>query len=736
MLLVGGWAAFSAILSKTSYIKYKEALALDFPTYFPLFVFALTPLALSHYLTFDDLQARLNLFLIVALFAVFYLKAAQTACLNREGPSLWSTRLQKFLALPLRKQLWILFLAALVLYNGGSLLMMSNGVSFSGDEPHYLLITHSLLFDRDFDLANNYGRQDYTKYMGPLPVLRPHAIPGLKTGSQYSFHSPGVSILLLPFYALGSFFGRIGLIFFLRFGMSLFGALLGLELYLFALQEWRKERLALGLWFLFGFTAPVFFYSIHVYPEIIIALFSFTVFRFFRFSPLLSKPKLLLCGLLLSLFIWFHALKYFFLLGPLFLYCLWVLIKKHKIRSGLAYFLASPVLIIVLYFWFQYSLYGSLNPTSVSWQGAMDSQQSLGFIKSLLTGIPFRFRIETLAGYFLDQRDGLLFYAPIYFFAFFGLVEIIRRKSRDALWLLFITAPYVLVSAFLTQRTGYAPQARPLAAVNWGLAILLGYFLASNAKKIFAFLLNFAAGLSLLFVWLLCQNPLALYQETTVGTTERAGDLFSLISNLHLRLSSVLPSFLKIEEWRWLPNLIWPALILLFIAAYLLVPRHDLKLKFGHHLALTGIGLALFFGWFVFYPRVVLMSPRKAELRTGEKLTFYSLSRVALMREPGRFALLEDNRDYNFYFTSWRTIGKLKIEFGSANGDYELRLSFFDKVQFEEKTEREIKAKIFVSPPAYRWNKNNLYRISIHLEKKSEVRTVRNPYLFAIQTVR
>lgn len=735
LLLLLVWGLFSQWLVKSCGIKYKEALALDYQTYLPLLSFILTPLALLHYLTFDDLQERLKLFLLAVIFAVFYLKAVQSLHLSREKQTVWRRLSEKFFALSLRKRILLLFLAALLVYNAGAALMNSNGVTFSGDEPHYLLIAHSLLHDKDIDLANNYAQQDYAKYMAPGTFIRAHTIPGAKLNSQYSFHSPGISLLMLPFYALGSLFGLNGILFFVRLGMSIFGALLGIQLYLYARQEWRREKLALGLWFMFSFTSPVFFFSIHVYPELIACLFSLTAFRLIRFSSVLAKPRLLLLGFLISSFLWFHALKYLPIMGPLFLYGLWVLFKKQKGR-GLAYFLALAGANLAFYFYFQYSLYGSLNPTSVTWQGAMDGQQTLNFLKEILAGIPFRFRWETLAGYFLDQRDGLLFYGPIYFFALLGLVEMARKKGKDFLLLLFITAPYVLFYAFAAQRAGYSPQARPIMAVMWGIAIGLGYFLAYNAKTIFSYLLNFAIALSLLFVWILLQNPLALLQPTTVGTTERGGDLFYRISNLHFYLPNWLPSYIKVEEWRWLPNFAWLGVLVVFLAAYLLVRKHEFSIKFSRHLVLTFCGLAVFFAWFVFYPRTAPYPPVKASLPSGDKLTFYGLSRVALMREPAKFSLLEDNRDYDFTFVSWRKIQKLKVEFGSLAGDYLLRLRFFDQPVMEEKTGKEVRTAVFESPPAYHRKNLFLYKVSIHLERQSDVRTVLNPYVFAIRPVR
>jgi hypothetical protein len=389
--------------------------------------------------------------------------------------------------------------------------------------------------------------------------------------------------------------------------------------------------------------------------------------------------------------------------------------KKHQKRRELLYFFVGPVFMTALYFSFQYSLYGSLSLSAISWKGVMSGGESLSYIENIISGIPLRFRLETLAGYFFDQRDGLLFYAPLFFFAFLGMIEMAWRKTKDFFWLLFLAAPYVLSSAFLTQRSGYAPQARPLVAVFWSAVIFLGYFLTENRKKVFSCFFSGAAILSFLVVYLLLLSPSALYQETTSGTTQRAGSLFLEMSNLHFQLPNFLPSYLKVENGHWLPNYIWLGVFALFIVAYVLVPRHYFSLKFPVHVILVAAIISGFFLWQVYSPRITLINPVRAAFPSGERLAFHSLSYVARMVEPGRFHLLEDNRFYNFYFTSRRKIEKLKVEFGSTDGDYGLEISFFDKAFYKGGTAKELRTEIFPSPPFYRFKNSYLYRVTIYL---------------------
>ena len=72
------------------------------------------------------------------------------------------------------------------------------------------------------------------------------------------------------------------LILLLRFGMSLIGALFVLQLYRFVLRETGNEQAALWVFALALLTTPIYFYSIHIYPELIVALLSFLAFRMLR----------------------------------------------------------------------------------------------------------------------------------------------------------------------------------------------------------------------------------------------------------------------------------------------------------------------------------------------------------------------------------------------------------------------------------------------------------------------
>ncbi|OGD31473.1 MAG: hypothetical protein A2V45_09720 [Candidatus Aminicenantes bacterium RBG_19FT_COMBO_58_17] len=733
-ILVAFWALYARAVSRLLARRESEVLEQDFLTYLPLLFLSLTPLTLRHYIGSADLGTRLTLFLFAIAVAIAYLKAVQISRWSETKAPFWQAWSRKFTALSTRKRVIVLFLGSLLAFNTGTFLLVADGVTFSGDEPHYLLIVHSLLRDGDFDLANNYEQRDYAGFMMFEGKIGAHVVPGAKPGSRYSFHSPGVAFLMLPFYALSALIKGRALVFFIRLGMSLWGAIFAVQVYLFARSEWQKDNLALKLWFLTSFTTPAFFYSFHVYPEIVVAALSLAVFRILRFSPTLTWKRAALCGLFLGSFFWFHALKYIALFIPLFLYGLWVLRKRPRTRLPLLSYLLAAAAVIFLYLQFQHALYGTYSLSTVSWAAQMTDtgEEFIRFAKTLLFKIPLPDRWETLAGYFLDQRDGLFFYAPIFFFALFGAVEMFRRKKGDFWLVLGLTAPYVLLSAFLTQRTGYAPQARPLVSVIWGLTICLGYFLIHNRKTILSYVFNFAAALSLLFVFLLLKSPRNLYQETTRGPHERGGGLFFSLSNLHFQLTDFLPSYIKSGEGAWLPNIIWPAILVLLIGTYVITKRRPITLKASTQTLLACTGVAVFFVWIVLYPRLVLRQPTPTALGLGKKVTFYSLSRSARMIDPGRFRLREDGRSYRFFLTTERQIEELRISLGSTQGGYDYSIGLFDEVLVRGRTIREIQELRLPELRRYRLGKQSFYTIILELGKGTEARTELHPYVFEL----
>ncbi len=127
----------------------------------PVLAFLFSPLLFADYWARDDFRERLLLLGLFVLLAVVYLKISEWAGLERKRPFAPSVLLKRFLKTPLKRRLVLMGAAAFVLYAACTLLLVREGLTFSGDEPNYLMTTHSLVYDRDINVYNNYLHKDY-----------------------------------------------------------------------------------------------------------------------------------------------------------------------------------------------------------------------------------------------------------------------------------------------------------------------------------------------------------------------------------------------------------------------------------------------------------------------------------------------------------------------------------------------------------------------------------------------
>ncbi|TET22780.1 MAG: hypothetical protein E3J76_04515 [Candidatus Aminicenantes bacterium] len=732
-LLSCSWMFFVYLDSKLFKVSQSSSLRENFLPYLPFSLFLFTPLLLEHYLNKEDLIIRLNIMASLVFLFFIYLKLLQ---LNRnlKGKAYLEKWLLKFSRLSLKKKLFILFTLAFVIYNGCAFILVSKGITFSGDEPYYLLTTHSLYQDKDINVANNYADKDYfhfySKEQNPKFELGIYARAG-KKGRQYlySINLSGVSVLMLPYYWLSQFFEGKALTYILKCGLSIWAVLLGLQLYLFSREVWNKERISLLLWFLYSFTSPVLFYSIHIYPEIPIALFSFYIFRKVCSKNPLSLFHYYFLGFILSLFLWF-GLKYNMIFWPLLLVSVYFLFKEHKAGLKIFCFLAFPLVSLGFFYLYIYQLYGSFYPFSI-YEGVMTPEKMFAF-KEMMLKIPVLLRIDTFLDFFLDQRDGLLLYSPIYFFSFLGLVEVFRRSKKIFLALLFISLPLILNYAFFSHRQGYCPQGRVLTPISWVGALLIGYFIVYNRKKLYSFLFGLFSLVSLVAVLILLKNPVFLYQPTTHEVGLRAGDMFVHLSNIYIFLPNILPSFIKVNNLAYLPNYFWILGIIAFVLIYIFIKKEiHLKKYFSHFFSIFLL-LVFFFLW-VLYPRSVLYPTRTFRYSSQKAMGFYlfPMGRGVVAKKMAEFYLHREN-SYKILFSSRTKLEKIKFTFGSEKGEYEVRLSFFDLSIFDGKTSYEKKELIFSPSAYYPFKKLFLYEININLKKLSSESMPVDPYFFQV----
>jgi hypothetical protein len=297
------------------------------------------------------------------------------------------------------------------------------GLIPGGDEPHYLVITQSLLKDGDLKIENNHTQGDYREYFPGR--LAPDFLRRGTNGQIYSVHAPGLPAVVAPAFAL---FGYSGVAVFLSIVAAIGTALL-----------WRASYLLTGSsgaawfgWAAGALTVPFFFQSFAVYPDGIGA-----TFVLFAVLPLVEEPRHIgkarwfAIGVDLALLPWLHT-RFAVLAAAMGVTLALRLIGSPEGRSRLAVLVAAPLVSAPAWFGFFRAIYGTFNP-SAPYGGDTQSTPA-----NILNG---------MSALFFDQQFGVLPYAPVYAVCIGGLVALGRRRPRLALELLAIVVPYLLVTS-------------------------------------------------------------------------------------------------------------------------------------------------------------------------------------------------------------------------------------------------------------------------------------------------
>jgi hypothetical protein len=398
-----------------------------------------------------------------------------------------------------------------------------------------------------------------------------------------------------------------------------------------------------------------------------------------------------------------------------------------------------------------WNMYGTLSPFAV-YEGVLQPGQSQAIAQSFLD-LPLSSRVDTLLDYFLDQRDGLWLYAPFWIFMIPGFIVMFRkgRKARlDLLGLLLIAGPFVLNYAFFTHRQGFCPQGRVLAPVSWVALIALGYFLDERGKRFFGWLFGLGVAAAAAVSVILIRHPSFLYQPTTHDYTTRAGDLFVYLGSVRTHLPGLLPSFIKVDNSGYAPNLIWTVLTVLFIGTWVVFGRgREKSLSAAFHGLAAAVLLAAGFFLWVLFPRVPLYPSSPIAYASGGTLGFYGMpmGRGVVAKAEGEM-YLHFEKSYRFVFASREPLDAIKLEAGSKFGQHEAGLRFFDTALpatgFPENDRRQtviatnLETKELTLSPgrSYRLKDLFLYEIDLSLKKISGENLLIDPYLLKIVPVR
>jgi hypothetical protein len=314
----------------------------------------------------------------------------------------------------------------------------------TGDEPHYLLMAHSLAYDLDADLTNNVANEDYRAFRETLEM---------QAGRLFN-HEIGFSLAIAPAYRLGG-----------RTGAALFLALVAaatLLLTQIAVERLTGDaRLALLATGAIGFLTPFHFYSSQIFPEMLAALLVAGGMALIV-SPRFESPSRLvgLGGILFALPL---VKARFALLSMSLVVCGIGMLRKYRKRALTTSFALGAaglgLLFLVDLFVLDHPTY--LPKARMAFHPLMGIYSMGDYWNFLLAGV-------------LDRSSGFFIYGPVALLSLSGVALALRRNwvtallvGQIALLYYFIKSPY--------WRAGWCPPGRYIVCIAPAATLFLAY---------------------------------------------------------------------------------------------------------------------------------------------------------------------------------------------------------------------------------------------------------------------
>lgn len=440
-----------------------------------------------------------------------------------------------------------------------------------GDEPYYLLLGHSVAFDGDVDLSNNYRDEHWRAFMD-RPIEPQPGDPVGSKGEVYSRHNALLPLVTAPLYRLA---GRWGV----AVAMAVMSAAVCWLMLAVARRRWPKMAAgSLWSWGILAFASPLWIYSHQIWVEVPAALLLMLAMD--RIAAMRPRPagsaqdpappfrQALILGCILVLL---PLLKLRFLLvaAPL---ALWAVLSTRRPGQGLprralraAVGLALAVVAVLAFNAWRYG-----NPLK------MYRAEELNLF------LPLSDYARGAVGMFYDSSFGLFGAAPIWLLLLPALWLLWRRRDPLAWQLPLLAAPYLLaVAPRLEWYGGWSPPFRyPLV------------FLPLLALALTPLLQRRTPGVRLL-LW--CLGPLTavmvlIYLVTPAWAYHLADGEGHFLHRLGWILQSDLgrmfPSAIRPGTATWL----WPLLTLL------LIPMAAWRARAAARRRLPALGMALLLG--------------------------------------------------------------------------------------------------------------------------------------------
>jgi hypothetical protein len=376
---------------------------------------------------------------------------------------------------------WVAFLALWGLITHGT-------HAGTGDEPHYLAIAHSIAFDGDIDLANNYGANAPLIAGGTLR-MEAHVQPG-RDGVLRPVHDIGLPLLFAPYVRVAEplthalvrtlpapLLQRARLTpavlyrHLLSMAMIVLATVLARMMFDTFLALGASSGAALASALLLALSPPLLIFSVLFFTELLSALICFAVFRRILLVETFGGWRWALIGCATGFLFLIHA-KNIGLVVPLVAIGVYTLRAPERRREAALFALGVGLLLLArsainFYFW------GS--PIS-----GPHARFASGGSGALLHEVLVR-----IGGLTIDQEFGLLPYAPLYVLTPVGVIALARANRTLALSALLMVGVYVaLIVAPPINVHGWMGGWNPPARFLTPVVPLLGLFVFAGMRAV------------------------------------------------------------------------------------------------------------------------------------------------------------------------------------------------------------------------------------------------------------
>ena len=429
----------------------------------------------------------------------------------------------------------------------------------TGDEPHYLVISETLLKYHSLDVVKTYQNRDYLSfYNGTLNLS--HTVTN-DAGIRVPVHGIGGPILWLPLFAVA---GRMGVVLFMV-GVSL---LVIVDIFKFLQERGISKTSAVAAAGLFAAATPFFAFAHLIFIDLLGAWAVIYVFRKILKEGDLRNREIFSASVLLGIQPWVHV-KFIVVAALLLLFLLARIVADNRVmpvhaiaKAVLAHWkqvcwaLVPAAVLGLGYEAFTHAIWNSFDPLLVYGQGDRTFP---------LTASPVR----GFAGTFLDQEYGIFITAPILVLAIPGFVLAVLDRVRP-LNLYFTVLAVCYLSLFVARSDwegGFTPPGRFILVLLPMFAYYIGYLLDRQNRPLAwpAFWAFGAVGTAYNLISL--QSPSHGF-SSGVGQNQTIVYIQQLL--LHRSLTQYLPSTVKEIDYTKL--LVWVTIVAVVCALSLLKP--------------------------------------------------------------------------------------------------------------------------------------------------------------------